>query len=67
MEITLNNTPYKVTEHTTLYDIVYSQLGDKQNGVAVAVNDTVIPKTNWENYMVQSNDNILIIKATQGG
>jgi sulfur carrier protein len=67
MEITLNNTPYKVTEHTTLYDIVYSQLGDKQNGVAVAVNDTVIPKTTWENYMVQSNDNILIIKATQGG
>jgi sulfur carrier protein len=67
MEITLNNTPHQVTEHTTLYDIVYSQLGDKQKGVALAVNDTVIPKADWEQYPVQSNDNILIIKATQGG
>ncbi len=66
MEITLNNSSQEVTEHTTLYAIVYSHLSDKQKGIAVAVNDTVIPKANWERYILQSNDSILIIKATQG-
>ncbi len=67
MDITLNDKTYSVSENTSLYEIVFSQLGDKQKGVAVAVNDSVIPKSNWETHIIQSNDNILIIKATQGG
>ena len=67
MEITLNDKKYSFSENTSLYDIVFSQLGDKQKGVAVAVNDSVIPKSDWETHIIQSNDNILIIKATQGG
>jgi len=67
MEITINNSSREVTEHTTLYDVVCSHTGDKQKGIAVAVNDTVIPKASWEQYILQANDSILIIKATQGG
>lgn len=67
MEITLNDKTHSVSGNTSLYDVVFSQLGDKQKGVAVAVNDSVIPKSNWEAHIIQSNDNILIIKATQGG
>lgn len=67
MEIFINNQQYSVSENTSLQTLVTAQLGDRQKGVAVAVNDTVIPKSSWENYVVQSNDIILIIKATQGG
>lgn len=67
MEITLNDKTHSVSENTSLYEIVFSQLGDQQKGVAVAVNDTVIPKSNWEKHILQSKDHILIIKATQGG
>ena len=67
MDITLNDKPHSISENTSLYDVAFSQLGDKQKGVAIAVNDSVIPKLNWEKYIIQSNDNILIIKATQGG
>jgi sulfur carrier protein len=67
MNITLNDKKFSVSENTNLYNLVVSQLGDKQNGIAVAVNDSVIPKSNWETHTIQSNDNILIIKATQGG
>ncbi len=67
MEILINNQKQIVTENTTLQAIVNAQLGDKQKGIAVAINDTVIPKSNWETHIIQSNDNILIIKATQGG
>ena len=67
MDILINNQTHTITDNTSLQTIVNAQLGDKQKGVAVAVNDTVIPKLSWENHIIQSNDHILIIKATQGG
>lgn len=67
MEITLNDKTQLVSENTSLYEIVFSQLGYQQKGVAVAVNETVIPKSHWENHLIKANDHILIIKATQGG
>ncbi|MEO8759802.1 MAG: sulfur carrier protein ThiS [Bacteroidia bacterium] len=38
-----------------------------QKGIAVAVNNTVIPKTEWATKILNENDKITIIKATQGG
>ena len=67
MEITLNNQTHTITESLTLLDFVFSQIGEKQNGVAVAINNNVIPKKNWKTTQLHSNDHILIIKATQGG
>lgn len=37
------------------------------NGIAIAVNDKVIPKAEWEKSTLKENDKITIIKATQGG
>lgn len=67
MTIILNNHPKEVAEATTLESIVNTELGSKRNGIAVGVNNTVIPKTQHDSYIVQPNDAILIIKATQGG
>ena len=67
MEITINNKTHLIAENTSLYEIVFSQLGEQQKGIAIAVNDSVIPKSNWEKHILQSTDHILIIKATQGG
>jgi len=38
-----------------------------QKGIAVAVNNAVIPKTEWQTKTLNENDKIIIIKATQGG
>lgn len=67
MDILINNQKHTISDNLTLQDIVNAQLGEKQKGVAVAVNDNVIPKLSWENHIIKSNDHILIIKATQGG
>jgi len=67
MDILINNQKHTVNDNSSLQTIVNTELGDKQKGVAVAVNDNVIPKLNWENHIIKSNDHILIIKATQGG
>jgi len=37
------------------------------NGIALAVNEKVIPKSEWEKFQLNEDDKILIIKATQGG
>jgi sulfur carrier protein len=38
-----------------------------QKGIAVAVNNAVIPKAEWNTKTLTENDKITIIKATQGG
>lgn len=36
-------------------------------GIAVAVNEGVIPRAQWNQYQLKENDKILIITASQGG
>ncbi len=43
------------------------QLSIVQNGIALAINQNIISKDKWATTTLTNNDNILIIKATQGG
>jgi len=36
-------------------------------GMAVAVNNQVIQKAKWNEYILNENDKITVIRATQGG
>jgi len=36
-------------------------------GIALAVNDKVIPKSEWEKFCLKNGDSILAIGAVQGG
>ncbi|MCE7054483.1 sulfur carrier protein ThiS [Algoriphagus sp. AGSA1] len=67
MEITYNDQIQEVKEETSVLDFVFSQIGEKQNGIAVAINDSIVPKSEWAMTYLKANDNLLIIKATQGG
>ena len=67
MEIKLNNQIKLIDSGTTLSEIVTEQLGMQQKGIAVAVNNTVIQKEFWRSTQLKQNDDLIIIKATQGG
>lgn len=67
MEININNVLTTVPPKSTLYDLVNTQTKARTRGIAVAVNEQVIPKAQWISTHVQPQDQILIIKATQGG
>jgi sulfur carrier protein len=67
MEITFNNYKQEIVEQASVQIIINDLIGEKQKGIAVAVNETVVPKTQWQSYMLQPNDKVLVIKATQGG
>lgn len=64
----VNNTPHEAAENQLLADLL-TALGQatQTRGLAVAVNDTVVPRTEWATHAVQPHDRILLIRATQGG
>lgn len=66
MEVYLNG---NITESSkeSLYDFLDEQDILDRNGIAVALNEEVIPKSAWQNQKIKNNDKILIITATQGG
>jgi len=66
MEITVNN-EVKTVKDGSLLALINELIGDKTKGIAIAVNQTIIPRTEWINTPLKENDNVLIIKATQGG
>lgn len=67
MEITYNNQKTQVQDGISVSEFVSLQMGEKQRGIAVAINEAIVPKTEWATTYLKINDNILIIKATQGG
>lgn len=67
MNISVNDNPLTVEEHCTASDLVNKLFEGKHNGIAISVNQQVIPRATWENHLINSNDNVLIIRATQGG
>ena len=68
MELKINNqTKQFPLDSLTVQVLLDLEIPEKQNGIAVAINNTVIPKSNWNSHPIQETDDILIISATQGG
>lgn len=40
---------------------------EQRKGVAVALNDSVVPRSQWDTTGVEDGDRLEIIQATQGG
>ena len=43
------------------------QLELPQAGIAVAVNNRMVPRSEWEHFVLHENDELIIIKAVCGG
>jgi len=67
MTINLNQQPIELKEQSTLFDLLMQLNMTEQKGIAVAVNQTVISKSKWNETILLLNDNITLIKAAQGG
>lgn len=68
MELKINNQNKQFSlDSLTIQALLDLEIPEKQNGIAVAINNTVIPKTNWNSHQLNETDDILIISATQGG
>ncbi|CAM4048674.1 MULTISPECIES: sulfur carrier protein ThiS [Flavobacterium] len=68
MELKINNKNKTFDcKSLTVQELIDFELPEKQNGIAVAVNQTVVSKNQWATFSLSPSDDILIITATQGG
>lgn len=66
MNVTVNNNIQTIKEASDINQMVID-LAIESKGIAIAVNHSVVSKSDWSNTQLKENDNITIIKATQGG
>jgi len=66
MAISVNDETLPFTPAMTLSVLIH-QLDRDQPGTALAVNQTIIPRAQWETHQVQDGDAILLFQAIAGG
>ena len=64
--IYVNESPLEVRKNTNVLELL-KELKSPIQGVAVAINNKVVPTSTWETHLLNSNNQVLIIQAAQGG
>jgi sulfur carrier protein len=67
LTVSINDLPRPVAAGTTLADLLRELAVADRRGIAVAVNDEVVPRRTWSAHALADNDRVLVIQATQGG
>ncbi|MBS1660653.1 MAG: sulfur carrier protein ThiS [Bacteroidetes bacterium] len=67
IEVLINQEKFQLSEGGCLADVLPLLHIEHTGGIAIAVNEVVIPKKEWEGYVLQAADRVFVIKATQGG
>lgn len=65
--IHINGNLHPFERQCTLLELFRDMDMNVSKGVAVAVNNKVVPRESWETCLININDKIILIKATQGG
>ena len=66
MKIQVNEQALEVSENTNIEQLLL-QLEKPLVGSAVAVNQKVITRSQWESYIISEGDNISLFQAIAGG
>ena len=69
MEIKVNGQPLKVADGTTVAQLVELLSEDNTSGagMAVAVQGTIVPKSEWSTHELPPQSDVILIKAAYGG
>lgn len=66
MKLTVNNKETEVKDGCTVAALA-AQWALPEKGVAIAVNNKMIPRTEWAARVLQPNESLVVIKAACGG
>jgi len=66
MNIYCNGEPHGLPATSTLEQFLQT-IGCARPGVAVAVNDAIVPAMRWPTTLLNEQDRVLVIQAAQGG
>jgi sulfur carrier protein len=67
VEVSINDENFQFPVSGTLADVLPLLHIGSPDGIAIAVNDQVIPRNEWEGYALRTRDKVFVIRATQGG
>lgn len=67
MEITINQENHSLKEACSIEQMLHEVLKATPKGIAVAINQIIVPKAKWPAYPLKDGDQVMLIKATQGG
>ena len=67
VQVTINRESFMLPDTGTLADVLPLLDIDGPDGIAIAVNDDVVPRGEWQHYKLEANDKVFVIRATQGG
>jgi len=67
MNIYVNDKVQELHGEAKIADALAALNIPSQKGIAIAINNSVIPRQEWDTHMLQDNDKITLIRATQGG
>lgn len=66
MIVRINNKETELTDGMTIANLATTEkLPEK--GVAIAVNNEIVPRTKWNEHTINNGDDIIILKAFCGG
>jgi len=54
-------------QNYSLFQLLQQLKKEEEGGLALALNQEVIPKALWANTFLKNQDQVLLITATQGG
>jgi sulfur carrier protein len=66
MKVTVNGERQDVADGCTVEDVL-DQLGRNHSGVAVAVDSSVVPRTDWSRTTLSEGSVVEVLAAVQGG
>ena len=66
MTIRVNNKDFSIADKSSVEQLA-TALELPAQGVAIAVNNRMIPRTDWNSTYLQENDQVVVIKAACGG
>ncbi len=67
LELFVNSKRQQFAIPVTLSQLLQEKNLHQAKGIAVAINDSVVPRSNWDHITLSNQDRITIITATQGG
>ena len=66
MNIILNHNHYEIDEATPITSLV-QQLALTPTGIAIAVNQTIVPPSEWQRHVLNEQDIVDIFNVVAGG
>ena len=66
MRIHFNDEPMQCAGNLTL-EILLEQMRVLKPGIALAINQTIVPREQWETHLLNDGDQILLFQAIAGG